>query len=156
MFRRTLTTHGTSRPVPSELLFTFLLFFCSRDCCLCAKHQSVKELRHARSKGKQQTQRKPNATKDHKQTHHKNKKPQPSKFALQLVNTFTSCSCVGTSTLWCLFYFFIKLSLPAPLCNAVHKQKKQSQVSKTVFEFSFARYKPNKSSFLCTKTLNTS
>ena len=39
---------------------TSRLLFCSRDCCLCAKHQSVKELRHARSKGKQQTQRKPN------------------------------------------------------------------------------------------------
>ena len=36
------------------------LFFCSRDCCLCAVHQSVKELRHARSRGKQET--KPNKT----------------------------------------------------------------------------------------------
>ena len=34
-----------------------LLFFCSRNCCLCAVHQSVKELRHARSKGKQETRK---------------------------------------------------------------------------------------------------
>ena len=48
--------------------FYSLLFFCSRDCCLCAKHQSVKELRHARSKGKQQTQRKPNKSNQKPQT----------------------------------------------------------------------------------------
>ena len=33
------------------------LFFCSRDCCLCTKHQSVKELRHAGSKGKTSTEK---------------------------------------------------------------------------------------------------
>ena len=32
-------------------------FFCSRDCCLCTKHQSVKELRHAGSKGKTSTEK---------------------------------------------------------------------------------------------------
>ena len=34
---------------------SFLDFFCSRNCCLCAVHQSVKELRRARSKGNQET-----------------------------------------------------------------------------------------------------
>ena len=63
-----------------------LYFFCSRDCCLCTMHQSVKELRHARSKGKQQTPRKPNKSNQKPQTNtHTNKKPQPSKFPLQLV-----------------------------------------------------------------------
>ena len=56
-------------------------FFCSRDCCLCTKHQSVKELRHARSKGKQQTQRKPNKSNQKPQTN----KPQKQKTATKQV-----------------------------------------------------------------------
>ena len=36
-------------------------FFCSRDCCLCAMHQSVKELRHARRQREQETKQKPKA-----------------------------------------------------------------------------------------------
>ena len=48
------------------------IFFCSRNCCLCAVHQSVKELRRARSKGKQETKPKTNQKKPSKQT----KKPQ--------------------------------------------------------------------------------
>ena len=58
--------------------------FCSRDCCLCTKHQSVKKLRHAGSKGKNK----------HKENHtmaktkHKQTKPtttQPHDFPLQQV-----------------------------------------------------------------------
>ena len=49
--------------------------FCSRDCCLCTKHQSVKELRHAGSKGKNKhKENQTKATKKHKKTNHKNKK----------------------------------------------------------------------------------
>ena len=61
-------------------------FFCSRDCCLCTKHQSVKELRHAGSKGKNKhKESQTKATKNHKQTNHKNKTPQPHNFPLQQV-----------------------------------------------------------------------
>ena len=56
-------------------------FFCSQDCCLCTKHQSVKELRHARSKGRQQTQRKPNKSNQKPQTN----KPQKQKTAAKQV-----------------------------------------------------------------------
>ena len=50
-------------------------FFCSRDCCLCTKHPSVKELRHAGSKGKnEQTEDQTNTTTKHKQKSHKKNK----------------------------------------------------------------------------------
>ena len=49
-------------------------------------HQSVKELRYARSKGSNKhKENQTKATKNHKQTHNTNKKPQPSEFPLQLV-----------------------------------------------------------------------
>ena len=42
-------------PLPMALCWQRV--FCSRDCCLCTKHQSVKELRHAGSKGKTSTEK---------------------------------------------------------------------------------------------------
>ena len=41
------------------------IFFCSRDCCLCTKHQSVKELRHAGSKEKTGTEKTTQKQKQH-------------------------------------------------------------------------------------------
>ena len=46
-------------------------FFCSRDCCLCAMHQSVKELRHARRQREQETNQKPKAKPNQKTTKNK-------------------------------------------------------------------------------------
>ena len=61
------------------------LFFCSRNCCLCAVHQSVKELRHAKRqresgnkkpKTREQTNQttRPKRTKKH-QKHHNQANP---------------------------------------------------------------------------------
>ena len=58
------------------------LFFCSRDCCLCAMHQSVKERRHAKKQNHNRETR-PNQAKtktptkktQHNQKHHNHKKP---------------------------------------------------------------------------------
>ena len=44
------------------ILFGLLVFFCSRDCCLCAVHQSVKERRHAK-KQRQNGETRPNQPK---------------------------------------------------------------------------------------------
>ena len=57
-------------PKPSASFSKSILcrvLFCSRDCCLCTKHQSVKELRHAGSKGKNKQTEKPNK-RNHKTT----------------------------------------------------------------------------------------
>ena len=68
-----------------------ILFFCSRNCCLCAVHQSVKELRHA----KKQRETRNKQPKTGKQTHKPNKQkpnkknntrtPQPRQIPLQPV-----------------------------------------------------------------------
>ena len=60
------------------------IFFCSRNCCLCAMHQSVKELRRAKeqretrnkTKKNENTQTNQKATKQTKnQKHHNHEKP---------------------------------------------------------------------------------
>ena len=66
-------------------------FFCSRNCCLCAMHQSVKELRHA--KKQRETRNKPNNRKQESKhtnqtdTKHKNqtRTPQPRQIPLYQV-----------------------------------------------------------------------
>ena len=46
-------------------------FFGSRDSCLCAMHQSLKELRHARRQREQETKQKPKAKPNQKTTNNK-------------------------------------------------------------------------------------
>ena len=81
-------TYGGETAIASQ---PFVSLFCSRNCCLCAVHQSVKELRRAKEQREtKQHKKKPNTgkkkTKQANQTNHnKNtttKTPQPSKIPL--------------------------------------------------------------------------
>ena len=58
-------------------------FFCSRNCCLCAVHQSVKELRHAkkqRETGNKKTENKPSPNNPNRPKEQQTPEtPQPSK-----------------------------------------------------------------------------